>query len=173
MLATLIKEYKMKIKTIRSGGQTGVDRAALDAARQQGVAIAGWCPKNGLAEDCPEPPGVAGKYPELRETNYPGHSQRTVLNIWDADATLIFCLQSGELSPGTKLTIKIAKKIKKPFYILRGGGSEIIKFIEWLNQNFDDEIELNVAGPRESSQPGVYKKARKIIVQLLEQVGLN
>jgi hypothetical protein len=162
----------MKIKTIRSGGQTGVDRAALDAARQQGAVIAGWCPKNGLAEDFPQPPGLLAKYPELRETNYSGYSQRTVLNIWDADATLIFCLQDGELSPGTKLTIDAAKKLKKPYYILRS-ETELSEFIKWLKQKFTGEIELNVAGPRESSQPGVYKIARKIIVQLLEQTGLN
>ena len=43
----------MRIKIIRSGGQTGVDRAALDVARELGIPVAGWCPKNGIAEDMP------------------------------------------------------------------------------------------------------------------------
>ena len=84
-------ELMKRIRKIRSGGQTGVDRAALDAARQCGLKICGWCPKGGWAEDCPEPPGLLALYPELRETPLENVSQRTVWNVRDADATLIIC----------------------------------------------------------------------------------
>ena len=66
-----------KIKYIRSGGQTGVDRAALDTARKYGIEICGWCPKGGWAEDYSSPPGLLAEYPELKETPSAGTSQRT------------------------------------------------------------------------------------------------
>ena len=56
------------IARIRSGGQTGVDRAALDFARKHNMEICGWCPKGGWAEDYPEEPGILAVYPELQET---------------------------------------------------------------------------------------------------------
>ena len=54
--------------TILSGGQSGVDRAALDAAIERGLGYRGWCPKGGWAEDLQEPPGLLAQYPHLRET---------------------------------------------------------------------------------------------------------
>ncbi|MDR2524198.1 MAG: putative molybdenum carrier protein [Candidatus Nomurabacteria bacterium] len=156
----------MKIVTIRSGGQTGVDRAALDVAREFGMAIAGWCPRGGVAEDHDEAPGLLVKYPELRETNYSGYSQRTVLNVWDADATLIFYPVDGELSPGTELTVTAAKKLKKPYFIMRH-EKEMTKLVDWLNEKFADrEIELNIAGPRASSIPDIYDRTRKLLGDL-------
>ena len=77
-----------KIKRIRTGGQTGVDRAALDTARKYGIEICGWCPKGGWAEDYPSPPGLLAVYPELNETPSAGTSQRTRWNMRDTDAIL-------------------------------------------------------------------------------------
>lgn len=77
------------IATIRSGGQTGVDRGALDAARAAGVPIEGWCPAGGWAEDLPEAPGLRTDYPELRETPSREPAQRTEWNVRDSDVTLI------------------------------------------------------------------------------------
>ena len=73
---------------IVSGGQTGVDRAALDAAIARGIAYGGWCPQGGWAEDCPEPPGVLARYPLLRETPSADPAQRTEWNVRDSDASL-------------------------------------------------------------------------------------
>lgn len=72
---------------IRSGGQTGVDRGALDAARAAGVPIVGWCPAGGWAEDLTETPGLLTDYPELRETPSPEPAQRTEWNVRDSDVT--------------------------------------------------------------------------------------
>ncbi|HEY6920163.1 MAG TPA: putative molybdenum carrier protein, partial [Methyloceanibacter sp.] len=66
---------------ILSGGQTGVDRAALDAAIERGIACGGWCPKGGWAEDMPRPPGVLARYPMLQETPLGDHVQRTEWNV--------------------------------------------------------------------------------------------
>ena len=74
---------------IISGGQTGVDRAALDVAIERGMDWGGWCPKGGWAEDFPEPPGLLAKYSHLRETPERHPLQRTEWNVRDSDATLI------------------------------------------------------------------------------------
>jgi hypothetical protein len=72
---------------IISGGQSGVDRAALDVAIERGMEWGGWCPKGGWAEDFPNPPGLLPHYPHLRETPEPHPLQRTEWNVRDSDAT--------------------------------------------------------------------------------------
>ena len=75
---------------IRSGGQTGVDRAALDAAVLTGRPYEGWCPKGGGAEDFLRPPGLLTKYPRLMETPSESPEQRTEWNVRDSAATVVF-----------------------------------------------------------------------------------
>ena len=87
---------------IVSGGQTGVDRAALDAALALGIPCAGWCPKGRRAEDG----AIPERYP-VAETESADYEERTRLNVGDADATLI--LASGPLSGGTGLTAETAE----------------------------------------------------------------
>ncbi|MCX7173435.1 MAG: putative molybdenum carrier protein [Proteobacteria bacterium] len=82
------------VTKIVSGGQTGVDRAALDWAVQQGIPHGGWCPKGRIAED-----GAIDSRYELQETNSAKYPQRTKQNIIDSDGTLI--LNSGELDGGS------------------------------------------------------------------------
>ena len=74
---------------IVTGGQTGVDRAALDAAIELGIPYGGWCPKGGWAEDLPTPPGLLALYPNLRETPDADPAQRTAWNVRDSDRLLI------------------------------------------------------------------------------------
>src|SRR5260221_10992589 len=92
---------------IVSGGQTGVDRAALDVALEQGIACGGWCPRGRRAEDGP----LDERYP-LQETPWDGYPQRTEWNVRDSDATLI--LSRGTPDRGTALTEDIARRRKKP-----------------------------------------------------------
>src|SRR6187200_103359 len=73
---------------IISGGQSGVDRAALDVAIERGMAWGGWCPKGGWAEDFPNPPGLLPHYPQLKETPLPHPLQRTEWNVRDGDRPL-------------------------------------------------------------------------------------
>ncbi|HLF11639.1 MAG TPA: putative molybdenum carrier protein, partial [Gammaproteobacteria bacterium] len=86
---------------IVTGGQTGVDRAALDAALELGLACGGWCPKGRWAEDGEIPP----RYP-LKETTSTDPARRTRANVRDADATLV--LTDGEPTGGTRLTMSVA-----------------------------------------------------------------
>src|SRR5437867_4357828 len=92
---------------IVSGGQTGVDRAALDVALELGVKCGGWCPQGRRAEDG----RIDERYP-LQETPWDGYPQRTEWNVRDSDGTLI--LTCGEPDRGTALTIELVQRKKKP-----------------------------------------------------------
>lgn len=96
---------------IISGGQTGVDRAALDFALNNEIVCGGWCPKGRIAEDGQ----IHEKYP-LQEASAESYSWRTELNVRDSDATLV--LSSGKIGNGTELTIKMAQKMRKPIFII-------------------------------------------------------
>lgn len=155
----------MSIKIIRSGGQSGVDRGALDAARENNIEIKGWCPKGGWAEDFPDLPGLLEEYPELKETPSKDVSQRTEWNVRDSDATLIITFGDIEKSSGTAYTYKCCEKHKKPVFISKDGNIKEIK--NWLEE-LGGDLELNVAGPRESGSPGIYKKTKKLINEILK-----
>ena len=156
-----------KIKIIRSGGQSGVDRAALDAARSCKIKICGWCPKGGWAEDYPDPPGILALYPELKETPSARVEQRTVWNVRDADATLIIDPTQLGTSPGTTLTAKAAKAFGKPCLVVRSENS-VQEVMDWL-AGLGDELILNVAGPRESECGGAYAKTAKLLTEVFRQ----
>src|ERR1039457_5001154 len=89
---------------IRSGGQTGADRAALDWAMKNGVPYVGWCPKGRKAEDGP----LDERY-QLTETPSSEYVQRTEWNVRDADGTVIFSI-AKTLTGGSRLTADYAKK---------------------------------------------------------------
>ncbi len=133
-----------------SGGQTGVDRAALDFAIQHGIPHRGWCPRGRLAED-----GVLDTKYVLEELASGSYRQRTKRNVIDSDGTLI--LNSGDLDGGTFATLNFAQQFHKPFHIVQFDddiGGAIISVLEWVRAN--NVKTLNAAGPRESKRPGVY-----------------
>jgi hypothetical protein len=99
-----------KISRIRTGGQTGVDRAAMDFAREYGIPLCGWCPKNGWAEDYP---GLLSDYPELTETPSKGTEQRTKWNMRDADAILTIIPVDSSYSPGTDVGLSAGEQIER------------------------------------------------------------
>jgi hypothetical protein len=147
--------------TIVSGGQTGVDRAALDVAIALGRPCGGWCPKGRRAEDGPIDP----RYP-LREARTSGYPERTRLNVRDSDATLV--LARGPVSGGTALTIRLAGRLQRPHWVVdlsRVRPSTIAAVQRWIAAN---EIRvLNVAGPRESGAPGIHAEATRFLEKLL------
>jgi hypothetical protein len=146
---------------IISGGQTGVDRAALDVALELGLTCGGWAPKGRLAEDG----SIPAKYP-LREMPSPKYSVRTEKNVKEADGTLILTI--GPVSGGTALTIKLAKKRNKPFFIFDLAGPRNFKpVLDCLLQNGIQT--LNVAGPRESKTPGIHDQTVFFLKQLLKE----
>jgi hypothetical protein len=145
---------------IFSGGQTGVDRAALDAAIELGLPHGGWCPLGRRAED--------GRIPDiydLQETDSTQYHVRTRLNVSDSDATLI--ITRGEPVGGTELTIRIAREQGKPLFIVDLSGQEscMAAVREWLHDG--DFQTLNVAGPRESQQPGIGGETIEFLRQAL------
>lgn len=144
---------------IISGGQTGVDRAALDAAIELGIPHGGWCPLGRLAEDGPIP----DRY-QLRETESPEYVVRTERNVVDSDATLI--LHRGRISGGTKLTLQLARRYNKPhFAVDLDAATDPAELRRWLAEHGVET--LNVAGPRESQSPGVGALAREFLLQSL------
>ena len=161
----------MPVGFIRSGGQTGADRGALDAAREAGAPICGWCPKGGWAEDMPEAPGLLARYPELSEAPSPDPAVRTEWNVRDSDATLIVCPGVIATYSGTHATFEFAQLYDKPYFI--SDGTDCKKALVWLDGLADGRsapLDLNVAGPRESGFPGVYRLAKDLVARLLEDL---
>lgn len=139
------------VKKIISGGQTGVDRAALDVALALGLPCGGWVPRGRRAEDG----RLDDRYP-MRETASSAYHVRTRRNVLDADATLI--LTRGTPTGGTALTIEIARAEARPVCIVDLAAPEPPELVaSWLTAA--GARVLNVAGPRESSAPGIGHEA--------------
>lgn len=143
----ILNDHNVKIV---SGGQTGVDRAALDFAILNGIDHGGWCPSGRKAEDGPIPL----RY-DLRETRSADYDERTERNILDSDATLIF-VRDPNLAGGTATTHELALRHERPMLVLcEGDGADAC--VERLNRflNVFPVNTLNVAGPRESEAAGL------------------
>jgi len=144
---------------IVSGGQTGVDRAALDVALELGTLHGGWCPRGRLAED-----GAIARRYQLTETESSDYAVRTEKNVLDSDGTLILCRE--ETSGGTELTRRLAFQHGKPCLVVdlnRPPPADDVH--RWI---FENEIEtLNVAGPRASQNRGIACQARQFLEGLL------
>jgi hypothetical protein len=168
LIAALHRRKRLPLVAVRSGGQTGVDRGALEAvlalSERAGISAGGWCPRGRLAED-----GVLdARYP-LSETPTAESAQRTEWNVRDADATLI--LHRGELAGGTALTAQVAARLGRPLFQIDlnqadlNASAAIAEIRAWLR---DQGVRvLNVAGPRESQCPGITAQSRDLMQRLL------
>lgn len=154
------------IKKIVSGGQTGVDQAAFMAAEKSGISIGGWCPKGGLDENgiC-----ILNQYPLLQESSTVNPDERTRLNIRDSDGTLIIVPSwplPVTIKDGTQLTIEETERQKKPYLIVSLTQLDHVTnaIRSWISIH---KIKvLNIAGPRESSWPGIHDKACAFLREL-------
>ena len=142
----------------RTGGQTGVDRAALDALMKHKQEVGGWCPKGRKAED-----GIIPERYPLRELDSESCADRTLANVRDSDATLI--IHFGPLEGGTKLTQQFSQETQKPCLMINGdeivpteGAKMLIKFL--ASHSIE---ELNVAGPRASEASRAYQYTYMLI----------
>ena len=145
-------------RRVVSGGQTGVDRAALDVAISLGIPHGGWCPRGRRAED--------GRIPDryaLREHPSRAYAARTAANVTDADATLI--LHRGPLGRGTALTGRLARAHGKPSCVVDLAAPDPARVRDWLAAH--DVGVLNVAGPRESERPGIADAAAAFLRAVL------
>ncbi len=147
------------LEKIVTGGQSGVDRAALDSALAAGLACGGWCPLGRRAEDGPIPL----RYP-LCETPDADPAQRTAWNARDSDATI--ALARGDPGGGTAFALERAAAEGRPcLRVDLSAAPEPAAVRAWLAAR--GVRVLHVAGPRESEAPGVYVEALRFLTEVL------
>jgi hypothetical protein len=139
---------------IISGGQTGVDRAALDVALKYGIECGGWCPAGRLDELG----RIPDRYPvkELEEGSF---AERAWQNVKDSDGTMI--IYFDKLRGGTEYTVECCNKLQRPHVLIDAAKTSsecAAKLMVDLVQNHKIDI-LNVAGPRESEWANGYTYA--------------
>jgi hypothetical protein len=185
---------------IISGGQTGVDRGALDAALALQVDCGGWCPAERLAEDGTIPQ----RYPVMELANA-GYAERTARNVADSDGTLV--ISNGEPIGGTRETIDRCMEMQKPYLLINSerlsleeAAALAVQFVRRLSSRAQARdltqhdnstgrlrgssvreglalsarrgmtTTLNVAGPRASQWSEGYKIARQILSSVLRRL---
>jgi hypothetical protein len=149
-----------------SGGQTGVDRGALDAALDVGVPCGGWCPVGRRAEDGTIP----ARYPVV-ELVGAGYDERTQKNVEDSDGTLIITF--GAASGGTARTIEFCGRLGRPHLTVDAVAVPLEEAIRQAAQFVTEERiqQLNVAGPRASGEARAYEFAYAVVRELCLQRG--
>ena len=161
-----MKKNELKIV---SGGQTGVDRGALQAAMDLGLAWGGWAPKGWRAENGTIPPLYRTNMQEHASANYLGRTRR---NVIDSHATLIIT-NTYPLSGGTLKTRFFCEEAMRSHFVVSLGESDTVGKVQgWLAQFFTKEhpvpFILNVAGPRESKASGIQKRTCAFLVDVLQ-----
>jgi len=152
----------MTLTKIVTGGQTGIDRGALDAALEAGFPCGGWAPEGRAAEDG----RIPRRYP-LQELAGAGYEERTLQNVADSDGTAI--LYSGKLEGGTRKTMLHCVEHGKPFELVdathtdpRDAALKLADFVERNRLSI-----LNIAGPRASKWPQAHQSAHSTVRNLL------
>jgi hypothetical protein len=153
----------MTLAKIISGGQTGVDHGALDAALDNKFPCGGWCPPGRMAED-----GTIDDIYPMSEMDHGSYAERTRQNVIDSDGTVI--IYFGELEGGTKVTLQNCIHMKKPYELINAQENSetratevILRFVESFSINT-----LNVAGPRQSKAPEAHDYAYKVMSNVIE-----
>lgn len=148
---------------IVSGAQTGVDRAALDFAIERGIAWGGWAPKGWRSEDG----AIPERYREhMRECSTANYQSRTWLNVDESTATMLVVDERVPMSPGTRLTIDLARKAVRSrdsfrFLIANLAAPDAASFVlDWQDVDLST---VNIAGPRESKAPGIYQATLSLL----------
>lgn len=154
------------LRKIISGGQTGVDQAGLYAAAELGLQTGGWMPR-GFRTDVGPNPQLAKRF-GLKENASYAYPPRTLLNVEEADGTFIF---GNEGSPGCLLTIRYCYELGKPYFLVKWPTALATPLFgptlgKWVKAH-NIEI-LNVAGNRESTNPGIFEAAVFYICETLK-----
>lgn len=157
---------------IVSGGQTGADRGGLDAARELGLPFGGWAPKDWRAEDGAIPEVYRASMQEAGVSRL--YTFRTRLNVQDSDGTLIVTLRPGKLTGGSALTWRMCNIHGRPrLHVVLTDPLPVLNgvLVDWLGRN--RIAVLNVAGPRESKQPGLQDLTRRVLASCLRSIVSN
>lgn len=154
---------KVEALKIISGGQTGIDRAALDVALKHGVDCGGWCPAGRLDE--------FGRIPDhypIQELQVGGFTERTLQNVKDSDGTVV--IYPGELCGGTEQTVRFCVDLKRPHRLIdssklstEGAAKLIADFVRETKIAI-----LNIAGPRQSEWPDGHDYASRVLSAFLQ-----
>jgi|LNFM01.1.fsa_nt_gb hypothetical protein len=148
----------MALRKVVSGGQTGADQAGLRAAKAAGIETGGWAPKGWETEEGPA--SWLGEY-GLTECPKEGYPARTDANARDSDATLWF---GSSDSSGYRATIRGCRRHKKPYLLVEEGITRPSEVRAWLEAH---QVEtLNVAGNRESKNPGLGERVETFLARL-------
>lgn len=145
---------------LRSGGQSGADRAALDFARAVGIPYGGYCPKNRRSEDGSIPPEY-----NLTETWSSDYRERTELNVQHSDGTVVFTDGPLKKESGSFLTVKFCQKHHRPHLavdLALASPEDAAKFLKAFVRGEEIKI-LNVAGSRASQAPKIYDKVMQVL----------
>ena len=153
---------------IVSGGQTGVDQGALEAALALGVAWGGWAPKGWRAENGEIPAAFRARMQEHASANY---IQRTRQNVVDSHATLILA-DAYPIGGGTLRTRDFCTNLMRSHLVVSFGEADAVEKVrKWLGQFFAAAhpvpFVLNVAGPRESKSPGIQARTQRFLIDVL------
>jgi len=152
----------MPLARIVSGGQTGVDRGALDAALEVGFSCGGWCPPARQAEDGTIPI----RYP-MTELDGGGYSERTLKNVIESDGTVI--IHRGEIEGGTGYTRDCCLAHGKPLLLVDAARVSLTEAADRIGAFITREriLVLNIAGPRASKWPEAHSYAKGVIALAL------
>jgi hypothetical protein len=151
---------RLLVRRVITGGQTGVDRAALDWAINHRIEHGGWCPRGRRAEDGP----LAPRY-QLQETPADDPAQRTAWNVRDSDATVILSL-GAVLGGGSALTADVARSLGKPWLHLTPAAPHPARLLAGFLAAHRVAV-LNVAGPRASEEPGVGAFVARVLAEAI------
>lgn len=156
------KDKYMRLRKVISGGQNGVDQAALRAAQELSISTGGWMPKGWATLDGPRP-DFAGLY-DMTEC-YGGYKARTEANVIDADATLIFARTFK--SPGEICTFRAIQHFRKPYFRVEATTMPLKEVLGWLEWN--GFVTLNVAGNSNNTVPGIGDEAYLFLYEMLRR----
>lgn len=160
----------MNIKIV-SGGQTGVDQGALEAAQELGMEFGGWAPHGWRTESGTIPMGYQTSMQEYPDQGSDGknYRARTKANVRDSHATLIL-VRELPLEGGTRLTKNFAASIGRSHHVVVMSAANAKEDVcEWLRQftGQTSTFVLNVAGPRESKSPGIQAQTKAFLSEVL------
>lgn len=150
-----------------SGGQTGADQGGLFAAKARGIITGGTACQGWRTEDGPAPWLADYGLVECKEKGYPS---RTAENVNKSDATL-WLGDSKNDSPGFHCTINACRRLNKPVFVVKEGTTSVSDVVEWLTDN-DIEV-LNIAGNRESRNPGLCERVQCFLLVVFQVWAAN